>query len=573
MKLITIKLAFITVASLMFLNCSEEPTGVAVPYLEIYAERTDFRGEAITFTAVFGEGIHDSLIEWKHDGLEVYRASRNRRDTIVFNDTVKIAWNNIKGGYTSNNNTDTVKVVFKNNGRNSNQIVISLINHAPYLDSVKMGSVIIGSNHFGDTINRIRMALNPSVQETLKVYMRDEDHNDFLRTKFSFEGMRPSLPAATGEFDSIWVFKAPPSESLFTGKLRLSDGKGGNAFYPFELIVYDEVHSAWVASTHGQKSSLNKMDKRGRKLFALPRFQQIKFLAVVPTNLNYGTEALWVVDRTKQSLSNSSFFCDTLFLLDDDGKMRYRWPLTGSNTTAFSLCKIKNVAFTANGDTVKRISIPSGPSVDFSLGSGMKIEALEADPVNDNVYWLGVVSLSTNRRMLLRVMNKTVVDTLIMAGGAVYDSIDRFTSISASPNNNLLWVGTGYKVLRIRTAIGAHDSLLHTYPDFHSPHIVADQRVDSPNAWVADEGNNKIKKISSAVTVLEYEIPNSFPRSIALDYTRSPPVLWIADYGNNRVIARNATTLTELVASELHISLGEAELEQPEAITVNTGTY
>ncbi|MBL8029350.1 MAG: hypothetical protein JNL74_23205 [Fibrobacteres bacterium] len=563
----------ITALAVLLINagCSDEPTGNDVPYLEIYAERTDFRGEAITFTAVFGEGINDSLIEWKHKGLEIYRASRNRRDTLIFADTVKIAWNNIKGGYTSTNNSDTVTVVFKNSGFASNQIVISLINHAPYLDSVKMGSVMVGSNHFGDTINRIRMALNPTVQETLKVYMRDEDGNDFLHTKFSFDNMRPALPAGSaGEFDSIWVFKAPVliAESLdYMGKLRLSDGKGGNTYYPFEIIVYDEVHSVWVASTNGQISSLNKLDKRGRKLFSLPRFQQIKFLSVLPSDPNFGTEALWVVDRTKQSKTTSAFFCDTLFVLDDDGKFRYRWPLTGTSTTSFSLCKVKNVAFSANADTVRKITIPAGPKVDLALGSSNKIEALEADPVNDNVYWIGVVNTLDNRRYLLKVMNSAVVDTLRTVGGVVYDSIDRFTSIAFSPISNSLWIGSGYKVLRARSTNGMRDSLVVSFTGFHNPRIVADQRSVSPTAYIADEGNSKIKKIIGAAQN-DVDIPNGLPRSLAFDYTKNPPRLWVADYGNNKVLAYEAT-----LAPILQARPGEAELENPEAITVNTGTY
>ena len=306
MKRIIIKLAFMAVASLLLMHCSEDPTGPSVPYLEIYAERTDFRGEAITFTAVFGEGIPDSLIRWEHKGNETYRASRNKKDTILFNDTVKIAWNNIDGDFISTNNSDIVSLKFLNSGYTSNQITISLLNHAPYYDSIKVGSIVIKRYNLEDTVNIIRMALNPSVEETLKVYMNDKDQNDRLTTKFSIDNMVPALSASLGECESTWIFKAPPTESLFTGKLRLSDIKGGNTFYPFQIIVYDEVHSAWIASTHGQISTLNKMDKRGRKLFTLPRFQQVKFLAVVPTNLNYGTEALWVVDRTKRTLGGTS---------------------------------------------------------------------------------------------------------------------------------------------------------------------------------------------------------------------------------------------------------------------------
>ncbi len=578
--------------SVVFLsNCSDEPTAPHLPTLEIYASASDFKGESITFTAIYGEGVADSSVEWIHKGIETYRYSRQNHPLLIYGDTVKISWNNIKGGYTTTNNRDTVRVRFKHNGLESNSIVISLTNHAPFLDSVKMGSLLLGSNHNGDTINLIRMSLNPSVQETLKVFMRDEDHLDNLRLKFSLDNMVPYLSTAVGEFDSIWVFKAPSAESLFTGRLRLSDGKGGNTYYPFEILVYNEVHTVWVASTNGSVSVLNKLHRDGRKLFSIPRFQQVKFVEVVPPDLAFGTEAVWVMDRTKRSKSTLQYFCDTLFVLDDDGKQRAKWPLTGSSITAFSLSKIANTAFAANGDTVRKITLSSGPVIDLMLGSSTKIEVLEADPVNDNTYWIGVKSTLTNRRMLLKARNGVIIDTL-RSRGAVFDSIGSFTSIAASPRNGLLWIGCDTMVVLARLNRVGADTVMARIRGFVTPRIVADQMPNSPFAWVSDQLNSRIIKINAMPTTTTYLSGLHFvntssacliapggagigqARSLALDYVTDETVdhktLWVADWANNRVVALNGTTGAALT---LNIIAGEAELEQPEAISVNTGSF
>ena len=107
-----------------------------------------------------------------------------------------------------------------------------------------MNGMLLGKNAGGDTVGVIRMHMNPTVKETLQVFMHDPDKVDSL--SFYIEGMDSSVNPSPGRgYDSLWVYTGADRDTVYNGFLRISDNRGGNAVFPLEIVIYREVHSLW----------------------------------------------------------------------------------------------------------------------------------------------------------------------------------------------------------------------------------------------------------------------------------------------------------------------------------------
>ncbi|OGJ87577.1 MAG: hypothetical protein A2268_04005 [Candidatus Raymondbacteria bacterium RifOxyA12_full_50_37] len=568
--------AVLAVISILLFSCSKDsPTGPEeAPFVHITCTKNSFSGQAITFYAVFSTPVVENTIEWHLSGREEYRASvpitglrRITRDTLVVN------WNNITAPYVGQNAADTVYVFMKNSNEVSNQIVISLKNHVPVLDSVKMNRILLGRNTTEDTINIIRVHMNPTVGCTLSLFIHDvdQDHPSFFIKDL------PDLINPNQAMDSVWVLPRQEFDTVRTGQLLFTDGKGGMRSYPFEIVVYSEVHSVWVASTYGPNSvsPLSKITNSGKKLFTLNRFQQVKFLEVFPTNKN-GSEAVWVLDRTIPA-TKTQLVSDTLFILDDDGRVLKSVGGFKEHVRCFTINKIDNIAYAVDSNTVKRITQDGKLTTDFTLASG-RIEAMDVNQYNPNTYWIGIAVTSgvQTKRYICRVLDKAIVDTVN------YDSLDKVVGIAAATRNNIYWVaGDGAILLVDMTA----DTVIAEITGFRSPQIVANQVRDSLYCWVADVGNNRVVRLTANAISGSMSVDDGFssglfittsgtlfeqPRAIALDYSANPPVLWVADYGNYRIVKVNAVNGI-VIGSQ--IDLFDLELENSDAISVNVGIF
>jgi len=154
--------------------------------------------------------------------------------------------------------------------------------------------------------------------------------------------------------DSVWIFPSFPSDTILNGFLKIYDGRGGVARIPLEIVIYSEVHSVWVASTYSPDtlSYVSKLTANGDFIFSVNRFQEVKFLQVFPTSVK-GTEALWVVDRTKRSYPASRPFTDTVFILDDDGRVLDSVGGFTTHISGLSLNMEKNIAYVIDGFSIE----------------------------------------------------------------------------------------------------------------------------------------------------------------------------------------------------------------------------
>lgn len=580
-KFIKNAIFLIVLAMLLFLGCSKKKSMVVspLPYVVITAEKTTFEGEGLIFYAQFGQPVRQSDFQWYSIGIPTSRHAEAARDSFITTDTVSISWNNIEQIFYSANNHDQVYIRFGNNDIESNRIDVSLVNHAPTLDSVKMNGLFLGKNADGDTINVLRMHMNPSAKETLQVFMHDVDKHDSL--SFTIEKFDLSVNPKRGlAYIKEWVFSAGSQDTTYFGALRLSDNHGGSVVYPLEIVIYNEIGAVWVASTYGNRPMLNKLTSSGKKVFSIPDLKQVKFINVLLADRNTGNEATWFVNKAKTQQSGVIY--DSVFVADDDGKVFTRVGGFKGAITGMALNHSKNIAYVIDTTGIKKVSsLASTPAVSFVSTPG-RVEAMDVHQQNEDEYWAAVYYPATGKRYVYHVRQGLIVDTL-HKGFRIYDSLDIVKSISVSTRNNVYWIGCDSIVI---LANMAEDTVISRISGFQSAYVVADQKTGARVAWVADAGNSKVVRIdarpstnlpaavnynnSTACFVALTSSDVRQPRSLALDYNAVPQVLWVADYGNNRVLAVDGTTGAAL---NLQTDVYDVELENPEALSVNTGIF
>ncbi|MFH0918889.1 MAG: hypothetical protein V1913_00890 [Fibrobacterota bacterium] len=549
-------------------------------------------GSPIKVYAVFSSPVDEATIEWHTKGRIVEQASQKYGTRAITTDTLSVDWNNINSVYYDLNNHDTLYMTFQNNNEISNKEIIYLVNHAPDYDTIKMNSIPIARKQDADSLNIIRMHMNPTIKCSLKVWTRDIDLGD--KPKFFIEGLPLTVHAnPDSAMDSLWVFNGWSSDTFFQGFLRIEDGRGGISRYPFEVVVYSEVHSLWVASTYGPNgvSMVSKLTAAGRKLFSLIRFQQVKFLSVLASDRSTGTEATWIVDRTLRSYvaGTGKNYSDTVFITDDDGRVVRSIGGFGSNLTGLSLNMTYNVAYVIDSNAVKKVTFTGQVSQSYAAADG-RIEAVGCYQYNLDDFWAAVSTVSGGivRKFVVHVVSGVVHDTLRRNGFAAWDSLASVKSISVDTRNNILWIGDDARIL---VADARTDTLLAIIDSCKTPYIFADQ--EEPYCWVADSRSSRLLRLSFWVgttplpayttvtgaatggycTVLSGNgLALTQPRSLAIDYNidsrHLQKVVWVADYNNNRILALDAAS-----GAQIMILSVDLPLENPEAISVNVGTW
>ncbi len=570
-------------------GCSKKKSPLApIPYVTITAPKTVFEGEGLKFYITYGQPVLESNVLLHTTGTTIFQHSNPAGDQPIMVDTVVITWDSITLPFYAQNNYDEIWVSFKDNDISSNKVGISLVNHSPILDSVKLDNMLLSKNADGDTNNIIRLSMNPSVKVTFQVFMHDADKHDSL--SFFIEGLDRSINNDPGlAYEKEWVFAAGRIDTVYKGSLRLSDHKGGNTVFPLEIVIYSEHHSVWVASTHSpdNESILNKLAKNGKKVFSMSGFRQIKFMNVSFVDRQNGTEALWLVDWT-QKISGPNVtkaYSDSVFVVDDDGKFLRRIGGFKGQINCLSLNQSNNIAYVVDTEGIKKLTMdPSlAPKLIFSSG---EIEAMDVHQFNEDEFWAAVKYKAIGKRYIYHVRSGTIVDTL-KKGLIAYDSMDIVKSLAVSTRNGIYWVGCDSIVL---LASMIADTVIARFSGFSGAYVVADQLNSSPYAWIADAGSSKVVRIdatpnanlpgahtlsasmclTASGTAGVVRQPRSMSLDYRIDYSNVQKTLWIADYGNGRVLAINGTTGSAL---NLQTDVFDVELEAPEAISVNTGAF
>jgi len=587
---------FALCSALFLCECSkDEATGPAVgevPPITIRALRASFTGTPIEFQATFSPAIRESEVIWNSSrGNPVYRYANSSGTRTLGTDTALFDWNLEMNAFTGSNKLDTVWASFKTSGIMSNKIVISLVNHGPILDSVLMSGILINKPISPYSLGIARMFMNPSVKETLQVYSHDRDYGD--STHFTIEGIDTPFVKNRGlAYTRNWIFPGFGRDTTIWGHIKLSDDNEGVALCSLEIVVYNEIHSVWAASSYevNATSSISKMTREGKKLFTLNKFQQVKYIGVLPVDRRLGTEAVWVVDWARKAVGSAAL-SDQVYILDNDGRTMKIFNGFTSHIRGFALHPMANVAYVLQGDTVKKLTLSGAATNDFKLGgTGGAIDAIDVHPFNVDEYWIATNSMVNNRtqRLVLHVSNKQVLDTL-KSGGVVYDSLYSVNAIAVSFRNNLLWVASDSMVV---VADLNTNTVIAKVTGFHkAASLAADQLAGSYACWVADEGNNRVVRINAKPgnTVISGTLSSSNatycitatgvtglqkPNAIFLDYQMDSQnltkVLWIADNGNGRLVGIDGTNGAAL---ELHGDTRELELEAPEAVAGSLGTF
>ncbi|OGS36153.1 MAG: hypothetical protein A2293_04530 [Elusimicrobia bacterium RIFOXYB2_FULL_49_7] len=568
-----VKLAFPVILAVMILQgCSKDssnPTGptTETPSITIRTTYKQFLGTPITLYATFSPAVRESDIAWMQKGQILYRASQTNGTRRITADTLIINYNNLPA-FSDEYNKDTLFIrMLSNTDLISNRLIIPLMNHRPVLDSALMNNIRVFKA--GQTV--VRLHLNTQIQGRLRTYVRDIDGQTVKCRVLGLTGYDTLLS------DTIWRFNGYSSDTTFEATLEAYDGQGGTLQLPMEIIVYSEAHCIWIASSNQNNVSyLSKLTGDGQYLFSADRFKQIKQLAIYPTS-ERSMESVWIVDWNSTSVSK-----DTVFILDDDGRVRYAIGGFKDRINHLSLNLNDNIAYMTEGDTtLRRIDGSSRLSTLMRLPSGYTAEVLAAHPSNIDEYWLSVYKSSDAKRKVIHYNGSSATDTLN------YDSLSAIASLSLSPRNNIYWIGEDAKVVVCRLNT---DTVISVITGFHQPYVVSDQRSGQPYCWISDRGTSKLYRLSlsnstttlsARTTVSAAETANLcesvslgdglvFQEAMALDYTQSTqPRLLVADFNQNRILQLNG--LTGALLDEFYMA--DLELENPEAISVNVIVY
>lgn len=578
------KISIILLVSItgFIISCSKKSSAVAPIGQPIFIDtkQKEFRGDPITIVAQFDPPVVESDVSWYHKGEIVSRGSSEIGNRVISDDVITLTYNNL-GSFALKNAADTIYIRLKSNtDMVSNSVIISLLNHKPVLDSVRVNNIRV----FKTGARKVRMHLNTWVGGELVPYAHDADNDP---VGFRVWGLDSFGHTVIGS-DSQWILDPQARDTVLDGLLEIFDGRGGTGVCSLEAVIYSEAHTLWVASTNKNDTSLlSKLTQDGRYLFSLDRFQQVKYVRVFPTSVK-GSESVWVVDWTRKSLSaGNHYFSDTVFIVDDDGIVKHAVGGFKDHIQGFSLNLNRNIGYVLDGDSsIRKIDQDGRMSALYARPSaGVNIEVIESHPVNEDEYWIATFTIGDSTRRVRHMGGSTVLRTLN------HDSLLALTGIATSYLNDIYWIAEDSQVVVARMST---DTVLATISGFNKPYVVACQLAGLPYCWVADRGNSKLYRLSftngatamsghmaisssgpfwleaaAAGSVSSTGTNMEFQESISLDYNATPPALWVADFNGNRVIKVNAVSGGLLGV----FSMMDLELENPEAISVNVIVY
>lgn len=270
-------------------------------------------------------------------------------------------------------------------------------------------------------------------------------------------------------------------------------------------------------------------------------FSSPNAVSVNKTLMVNGRETVWVADTTGNRVrriywNGSAWTYDTITGFSSP---------SGVSVNPVELVNGRETCWVADtsGNRIRRI-VWTGSAWSYSAGGGMTLTGFS-----------GPRSVSVNTNELVNSRNTCwVADTDGDRIRKIYWSVAAYTytnlnlgsnsspySASVNTADNTCWVArsgpsgsSGRRVSRIAANCG---SVLYTATGFVAPNAVS-VNPNTGECWVADTGNNLIKKLSSTATLLLTLSGFSAPNGV--DAVSVDNSCWVADTNNNQVVRLDA---------------------------------
>ncbi len=346
-----------------------------------------------------------------------------------------------------------------------------------------------------------------------------------------------------GEFSGLWgdsgLWVAPSQEGIYQIRVKVGDGKGGQAGDSLNLKVYRESGCCWVSDTFNDQ--VVKISSQGIILFRIGGFSQPFGLAVNPSE-----EVCWVADT----------YNNKVVKLNSQGRSEVT--VTGFQAPkALSCFYVEGACWIADsgGDQVVKISYegeellrvkgfncPQSVVVDQADGS-----CWVADTGGDRVVWLS----ST-------VPNGAFVDSLPSTYALIVGGLGGPISVSVSRFDGSCWAAErdSNRVVKI----SPQGEILLRIKGFQAPQSVSVNSRDGC-CWIADTGGDRVVELApSGDFILKVENEFNQPYSVAVNPTDG--CCWVADTYGYRVVK---------LSPQGEVLCGITGFTAPRAISVNPG--
>jgi len=346
-----------------------------------------------------------------------------------------------------------------------------------------------------------------------------------------------------GEFSQVWgdscLWVAPSQEGTYQVRVKVEDGKEGQAGDSLNLKVYRESGCCWVSDTFNDQ--VVKISPQGIVLFRVGGFSQPFGLAVNPSE-----EVCWVADTYNNQVVKLS--SQGIREVTVSG---FQAPKALSPFYVEGACWIAD----SGGDQVVKISYygeellrvggfncPQSVAVDQTDGG-----CWVADTGGDRVIWLS----ST-------VPDGAFIDSLPSTYALIVGGLGSPVSISVSRFDGSCWAAErdSNRVVKI----SPQGQILLRIKGFQAPQSVSVNSRDGC-CWIADTGGNRVVELSPSGDFIQ-EVKDQFhqPYSVAVNPTDG--CCWVADTYGYRVVK---------LSPQGDVLCGITGFTAPRAISVNPG--
>ncbi len=346
-----------------------------------------------------------------------------------------------------------------------------------------------------------------------------------------------------GEFSQFWGdscrWVAPAAEGVYQIKVKVSDGKGGQARDSLQLNVYSESGCCWISDTFNDR--LVKVSPGGIILLRLSGFSRPMGLAVNPAE-----EVCWVADT----------YNDQVLKLNSQGKSEVK--VTGFQAPkALSCFWVEGSCWIADsgGDRVVKVAY-DGEEL-LRVGGFNSPQSLAVDE-RDGSCWVADTDGDRVIRLSPSVPDGARVDSLSSDYAMIVGGLGGPIAVSVGRLDGSCWVAE--RDSNQVAKISPQGEVQLRVNGFQAPQAVSVNSKDG-TCWVADTGGDRVVKLSpSGELLLRVEGEFHQPYSVAVNPTDGS--CWVADTYGYRVVklSRQGEVLCTITG-----------LKAPRVISVNPG--